>query len=73
MVSLRDLLSFASLALAPPPRALREETTPIPTFPLRGKESWLLPKRRGQGPLPFRGRDRVGVVSASSEDAARRG
>jgi hypothetical protein len=29
------------------------QTTPIPTFPLRGKESYS---------LPFRGRVRVGVV-----------
>jgi hypothetical protein len=34
------------------------KTTPIPTFPLRGKESFMRDKKL---PLPFRGRDRVGV------------
>jgi len=36
------------------------ETTPIPTFPLRGKEiSFLLEEEHS---LPLRGRARVGVV-----------
>jgi hypothetical protein len=36
------------------------ETTPIPTFPLRGKESSFL--RAAKHSLPLRGRARVGVV-----------
>jgi hypothetical protein len=46
------------------------ETTPIPTFPLRGKENLLFPLRGKEGSflraakhsLPLRGRARVGVV-----------
>jgi len=39
------------------------KTTPIPTFPLRGKESLekVSPKTQ-KNPLPLRGRARVGVV-----------
>jgi hypothetical protein len=36
------------------------ETTPIPTFPLRGKEIFFL--REENLSLPLRGRARVGVV-----------
>ncbi len=35
-------------------------TTPIPTFPLRGKENSFL--REDKHSLPLRGRARVGVV-----------
>jgi len=37
-------------------------TTPIPTFPLRGKESERNGASEKIGSLPIRGRDRVGVV-----------
>jgi hypothetical protein len=36
-------------------------TTPIPTFPLKGKESSYASKKEKNNSLPLRGRDRVGV------------
>jgi hypothetical protein len=43
------------------------KTTPIPTFPLKGKESKeKAPPTTERVPLPLRGRDRVGVVQKFS-------
>jgi hypothetical protein len=42
------------------------KTTPIPPFPLRGKELDEKTPRRKENPLPFRGRARVGVVQVFS-------
>ena len=37
-------------------------TTPIPAFPLKGKEPFCAPESNKKFSLPLRGRDRVGVV-----------
>jgi hypothetical protein len=61
MVFRRDLLSFGSLVLASSPQP-GEHTTPIPPFPLTGKESCAaLAGTRTVPPLSG-GRASVGVV-----------